>query len=120
MHRTEWMRCKAVLTSCTIPHSMTSPVVWVLLKNVDFSPSWSSEGKALDLYSVTAASHVQLLVNGFHFLGARLGDVLEKVHFVIKRFHHQVMQGDVREILAELVRASLVLLLKVPGFPSRG
>ena len=68
--------------------------------------------------SVAAASHVELLANGFHFLpekvnlliGERLEDVLKKVHFVIKRFHPQVTQDDVREILAELVRVNLCQL----------
>ena len=88
MHRTEWMRCKVVLTSCNHTN-LTSPVVWILSRNVDFSPGrvllhgllkllgerilddqWLNifiEGKVLDLNSVAAASHVELLVHGFHF-----------------------------------------------------
>ena len=61
--------------------------------------------KVLDLNSVAAASHVELLVNGFQFfpekvnllIGEQLEDVLKKVHFVVKRFHLRVTQDDVRE-----------------------
>ena len=33
-------------------------------------------------------------------------DVLKEVHFIVKRFHLQVTQDDVREILAELCQFS--------------
>ena len=78
----------------------------------------------MDLYSAAAASHVQLLVNGFHFfpakvnllIGERLEDVLKKVHFAVKRLHLQVTQDAAREILAGLVRVQMCQLS--PAFES--
>ena len=76
------------------------------------------EWGVLDSNSGAAASHVKLLVDGSHLLsknitllvGERLKNVLEGVHFIVKRFHLQVTQDDVREILAELVRIYLCQL----------
>ena len=63
----------------------------------------------------TAAGHVELLVNGFHLLsqdvnlldGEWFEKVLQEVHLVVKWFHLQVSQEDVRETLPELVRIHL-------------
>ena len=57
----------------------------------------------LGLDSVAAASPVELLVDGFHFFSEKV-NLNEGTHFVVKRFHLQVTQDNVREILAELVR----------------
>ena len=69
----------------------------------------------MDSDSGAAASHVELLMDGFHLLpenvyllvGEWIENVLEKVHFVVKRFHLQVTKDDAREVLAELVRIYL-------------
>ena len=73
------------------------------------------EREVLDSNSGAAASHVKLLVDGSHLLsknvnllvGEWLENVLEEVHFIVKRFHLKVTQDDAREILAELVRIYL-------------
>ena len=73
------------------------------------------ERDILDSNSGAAASHVEFLVDGSHILsesinllvGERLENVLEDVHFIVKRFHLEVTHDDVREILAELVRIYL-------------
>ena len=90
MHRTEWMRCKVVLTSCD--HSTFADIasrldpdekcrfqfrrvlLHGLLKLLDqriLDDQWLNiliEWKVLNLNSVAAASHVELLVDGFHVL----------------------------------------------------
>ena len=69
------------------------------------------EWEVLDSISGSAASHVELLVDGFHLLpenvyllvGEWLEYVLEKAHLVVKRFHLQVTKDDAREVLTGLV-----------------
>ena len=43
-------------------------------------------------------------------IGEWLKDVLDKVHFAVKRFHLQVTHNDVREILTELEGVNLCQL----------
>ena len=86
--------------------------------------SWNPTAVLL-LIMLNSWSMAAILSKNINLLvGERLEDVLEDVHFVVKRFHLQVTHDDAREILAELVRIYLCQFgsasKRGPAFPSRG